>query len=70
MSPADLLTALPAGTRVVVRYRIESGFTDALGPLTSVGTDECVVDTKRGAVTVPLADVVLAKPVPPPPARR
>lgn len=71
MSPAaDILTALPIGTRVVVRYRVEGGFTDALGPLTAIGAGECVVDTKRGPVTVPLADVALAKPVPPPPARR
>ncbi|QWF84611.1 putative acetyltransferase [Amycolatopsis sp. CA-230715] len=71
MSPAaEVLTALPIGTRVVVRYRIEGGFTDALGPLTAIRADECVVETKRGAVTVRLADVVLAKPVPPAPVRR
>jgi hypothetical protein len=29
-----------------------------------------VVETKRGAVSVPLADVIAAKEVPPPPAPR
>ena len=67
---ADLLTGLPLGTRVVVRYRIEGGFTDALGDLLACGDKECTVDTRRGAVTVGLADIVAAKPVPPAPPRR
>jgi hypothetical protein len=67
---ADLLTKLPLGTRVVVRFSIEGGFTDALGDLVACGDDECTVDTRRGAITVSLADVVAAKPVPPAPPRR
>jgi hypothetical protein len=68
--PVDLLTRVPLGTRVVVRYRIEGGFTDALGNLLARGEAECTVDTRHGEVTVPLADVVAAKEVPPAPARR
>jgi hypothetical protein len=65
-----ILTSIPLGTRVVARYRIAGGFTDALGYLRSCDEVVCVIDTKRGKVTVPLADVVAAKRVPPPPARR
>ncbi|QRP44868.1 ferrous iron transport protein A [Amycolatopsis sp. FDAARGOS 1241] len=64
------LEQLPLGTRVVVRYRIEGGFTDALGPLRDRDATTCTVETKRGLVVVPLDAVVAAKPVPPPPARR
>jgi hypothetical protein len=59
----------PIGTRVVVRYRIEGGLTDALGYLRSRDDEECTVETKRGLVTIRLGDVVAAKPVPPPPER-
>lgn len=68
--PADVLRALPPGTRVVVRYRIEGGFTDALGELTAVDDAEAVIATRRGLAKVPLAVVVAAKQVPPPPAAR
>ncbi|MEC3981717.1 putative acetyltransferase [Amycolatopsis sp. H20-H5] len=70
MTPADVLTTLPLGTRVVVRYRVEGGFTDALGPLRACDPDECVVDTSRGPSTIALSSVVAAKQVPPAPARR
>jgi hypothetical protein len=55
---------------VVVRYRIEGGFTDALGNLLARGETACTVDTRRGEVTITLADVVAAKEVPPAPTRR
>ena len=58
------------GTRVVVRTRIEGGFTDAVGYLRSCDATRCVVDTKRGLVTLAMADITLAKEVPPPPAPR
>lgn len=58
------------GTRIVVRYRIEGMMTDALGVLLSVDERFCVVDTKRGAVEISLADIALAKAVPPAPPRR
>ncbi|NKX53740.1 putative acetyltransferase [Arthrobacter mobilis] len=70
MRPSALLCDLPPGTRVVVRYRIEGGFTDALGELVHAGPADCVVRTRRGDVTVPLAQVVAAKQVPPAPPRR
>ncbi len=66
----ELLYSLPPGTRVVVRRREADGFHDALGNLVAIDGQTCTVDTRRGAVTVPLAAVVLAKPVPPPPPRR
>ncbi|WP_026552510.1 hypothetical protein [Arthrobacter sp. H20] len=70
-SPAQQLIALPVGTRVVVRYRIDGGLTDALGDLVQVDQDTCTVRTRRqGDVVVRLALVTAAKPVPPPPARR
>lgn len=43
--------------------------TDAVGPLPSAD-DRCVIETRRGLVTISLADVHLAKEVPPPPIRR
>jgi len=58
------------GTRIVVRRRIEGGFTDAIGYLRSVDDATCVLETSRGLVTIALADIALAKAVPPPPAPR
>ncbi|GAB3119408.1 putative acetyltransferase [Glaciibacter psychrotolerans] len=68
--PLDFLKSAAVGTRVVVRQRIPGGFTDALGYLRALDDTACVVETKRGMVRVILADVVAAKPVPPPPERR
>jgi hypothetical protein len=65
-----LLRELPLGTRVVVRYRIEGGFTDALGDLVARDATTCTVETRRGAVVVAFDAVALAKPVPPPPVRK
>ena len=66
----DLRTT-PAGTRVVVRYRLPDGSaTDALGWLHVSDETHCVVATKRGLETITLADVIAAKEVPPPPAPR
>ncbi|KFF59373.1 hypothetical protein JF66_11760 [Cryobacterium sp. MLB-32] len=64
------LAGAPLGTRVVVRTRIEGGYTDALGCLREAPPASVVVETKRGLVTLLLADVVAAKEVPPPPAPR
>jgi hypothetical protein len=66
----DFLLGVKPGTRVVVRSRIGGGFTDALGVLRSRTRTQCAVETKRGLVTITLADVVAAKEVPPPPAPR
>ena len=69
-SARDFLPQVDIGTPVVVRYRIEGGLSDALGVLSSRTPTHCVIDTRRGLTTVDLADVVLAKQVPPPPQRR
>lgn len=65
MSPS-VLPDVPLGTRVVVRYLIEGGdrATDALGQLTGRDASSLTVLTKQGAVTIPVADVVVAKRVP------
>jgi hypothetical protein len=69
-SPIAFLTGAPLGTRVVVRTRIDGGYTDALGFLRSCDATHCTVETKRGMVTLALAEVVAAKEVPPAPAPR
>lgn len=58
------------GTRVVIRYRLDGGSTDALGEL--LGRDEAsfTVSTRTGPVQIAATDVQLAKEIPPPPARR
>jgi hypothetical protein len=68
--PAERLQRIPLGARVVVRYRIPGGLTDVLGELQDRDASSCTVLTRRGPVTVALADVRAAKPVPPAPARR
>jgi hypothetical protein len=66
----DFLAGAELGTRVVVRTRIEGGYTDALGYLRSCDLTHCTVETKRGTVSLALAEVVAAKEVPPPPPPR
>jgi hypothetical protein len=66
----QFLSDAPLGTRVVVRYRIEDGLTDALGELVGRGDGDCTVRTRRSDVVIPLALVVAAKEVPPAPPRR
>ncbi|MFJ4220870.1 hypothetical protein [Curtobacterium luteum] len=58
------------GDRVVVRAHHGEGARDALGELVARTATTVTVDTRRGPVEVALADVVAAKPVPPPPSRR
>lgn len=60
------LRLLALGTRIVVRYRLPDGrATDALGTLSELNDATAVIETKRGLETVALADVLLAKTVPP-----
>ncbi|WP_343038156.1 hypothetical protein [Arthrobacter wenxiniae] len=66
----QVLAALPLGTRVVVRYTIDGGTTDALGQLMARGAAGVTVATRTGDVAIAYDDVRLAKPVPPPPAPR
>jgi hypothetical protein len=69
-SPRVFLASAALGTRVVVRYRVEGGLTDALGDLVARSDTACTVRTRRSDVEVPLALVVAAKQVPPAPPRR
>ena len=68
--PQAFLAAAELGTRVVVRYRVEGGLTDALGELVARTDGECTIRTRRSDVVIPLSLVVAAKQVPPPPPRR
>ncbi|MGY2745613.1 putative acetyltransferase [Arthrobacter sp. UYCu723] len=68
--PQKFLTGARLGTRVVVRYRIEGGLTDALGELVGQADGECTVRTRHADVVIQLALVVAAKEVPPAPPRR
>ncbi|HEY8700846.1 MAG TPA: hypothetical protein VIM08_07765 [Arthrobacter sp.] len=69
-SPRSFLVSAAPGTRVVVRYRIDGGLTDALGYLMGTGDGGCTVRTRQADVVIPLELVVAAKEVPPAPARR
>lgn len=63
--------SIAPGMRVVVRYLLPSGqATDALGMLLTADAETLVVDGKRGIETIAVKDVIAAKEVPPPPARR
>lgn len=72
MEFGHLPVALTPGMRVVVRYLVhpDGPATDALGVLLSRDEHRCIVETRRGPVTIELAAIVAAKQVPPPPARR
>lgn len=69
-NPAAAFRALPPGTRVVIRYRIQGGATDVIGELIQWSDETCEVRTRAGDVRVILASIVAAKAVPPPPVRR
>ncbi|WP_091248989.1 hypothetical protein [Arthrobacter sp. ok909] len=68
--PQQFLSGAPLGTRVVVRYRIDGGLTDALGELVERTDGACTVRTRRSDVVIALPLVVAAKEVPPAPPRR
>jgi N-acetylglutamate synthase len=72
------LATVPLGTRVVVRYRLAGQrgpgggplATDVVGTLRSRSSEDVEIDSdKHGLVSVRRADIVAAKPVPPPPRR-
>lgn len=69
-NPGERLVATPPGTRIVVRSRIVSGFTDTIGVL--VGCDGTIaeIDTRAGRQQVVVAHVAAMRVVPPPPDRR
>jgi len=58
------------GTRVVVRYRLDAGATDALGVLVARSAEVCAIETRRGVVNIFFTDIVAAKQVPPAPQPR
>jgi len=73
----DLAAALPLGSRVVVRWRLEQAdestgatLTDSVGTLSAADERTLTVETSRGPVVVERARVVAAKEVPPKPTRR
>lgn len=66
----EMLSSLPIGTRVVVRYRIEGGFTDAVGELRDSDGRTVSLTTRRGVATIELSSVAAARRVPPPLPRR
>ncbi|MEP6560790.1 MAG: ferrous iron transport protein A, partial [Nakamurella sp.] len=45
VSPATFLSSVPIGQRVVARYRITGGLTDALGYLRARDESSCVIET-------------------------
>lgn len=65
-----VLSDAAVGDRLVVRAHHGTGAQDALGVLVARGTATVTIETRRGPVEVALADVVAARPVPPPPASR
>lgn len=68
--PVQFIREAELGTRMVVRSRIDEGFTDAVGYLRSLNDTECVVETARGRRMITLSAVTAAKAVPPPPPKR
>ncbi|MGO4246934.1 hypothetical protein AB4Y87_06925 [Paenarthrobacter sp. RAF54_2] len=70
LPPRQFLLKAQPGIRVVVRYRIQDGLTDALGYLLITTESSCTVRTRTSDVEIPLALVIAAKEVPPPPSRR
>ncbi|MCL2787524.1 MAG: hypothetical protein FWD59_03390 [Micrococcales bacterium] len=60
----DGLSELAAclGHRVTVRRRLaEGGYSDALGELVSVDSGAVIVRTRRGEVSVPVAEIAIAR---------
>jgi N-acetylglutamate synthase len=55
--------------RVVIRYRVGSDASDALGTVLEAGEDFVTVDTKRGPVRIDTGDVILVHEIPPAPQR-
>ncbi len=62
--------AWEVGQRVTVRFRIDGGFTDALGYIRRIDETGMDIETRRGLVTVAAELITVGKLVPPPPARR
>ena len=70
IDPAALVASSPLGARMTVRRRVDGGFADALGYLRDLSDTGCVVETRRGLVAIPFAEITAARLVPPPPPPR
>ena len=69
----DVWRAWPLGTRVTVRSRICDPlhkYSDTIGVILESDSEGLLLDTRKGEVRVVGADILLGKPVPPPPERR
>jgi len=70
-SEVELTTRFRPGMRVVVRHRLGDAASDALGDVVDVTAETVTVRTRRrGDVRIMRDAIILAKPVPPAPARR
>jgi hypothetical protein len=63
--PIEFIRNAPLGMRMTVRSKIDVGFTDAVGYLRECSDHECVIETRRGMVSIALSDVTAVKAVPP-----
>jgi ribosomal protein S18 acetylase RimI-like enzyme len=70
MTDPDPIQGLQPGMRAVVRRRIAQGVTDALGEIVAIDADTVSVQTRRGLERIQRSEIVVAKEVPPRPARR
>lgn len=74
---SDVVSAIPLGSRVVVRWRLATPdtstgarLTDSVGTLAARDEETVTVETSRGSVVIARAAVTAAKEVPPRPSRR
>jgi N-acetylglutamate synthase len=70
MDPAEALARLRPGVRAVVRHREGTALTDAVGQVEALDEHAVTIGTRTGRRVIALADVLLAKQVPPRPSRR
>lgn len=63
--------AWPLGARVIVRRRLaEGGYSDVVGDVLTADDDGVQVETRRGPVHVPAAEIAIGKLIPPAQPRR
>jgi hypothetical protein len=56
----------PIGAKVVVRRKVDGGFSDVVGLLVSRDENQVTVHGRRGQITVAADKIALSKLVPPP----
>lgn len=64
------LLGLAVGMRAVLRHHVPGGLTDSVGIIEVLGAEAVSVDTPHGLEVIAVADITLAKQVPPRPSRR